>query len=73
MPTKTVAFIDTLPPGSTSSMARDIWEGYPSEIEYHNGTVVRLADKFGLDVPVNRFIYHSLLLMEKRARTKGCS
>ena len=65
---KTMSFIDSFPYDSTSSLTRDVWEGKPSELEYQNGTVVRLADEVGLDVPVNRFIYNSLLLMEKRAR-----
>lgn len=67
---KTMAFIDTFPPESTSSLTRDVWEGKPSELEYQNGSVVKLADEIGLEVPVNRFIYYSLLLMEKRARRK---
>lgn len=67
---KTMAFIDTFPPESTSSLTRDVWEGKPSELEYQNGSVVKLADEIGLDVPVNRFIYYSLLIMEKRARKK---
>ncbi|TCO08706.1 ketopantoate reductase family protein [Natronoflexus pectinivorans] len=66
---KTMGFIDTFPYDSTSSLTRDIWEGKPSELEYQNGTVVRLAERAGVDVPVNRFIYHSLILMEKRARS----
>lgn len=66
--TRTMGFIDTFPYDSTSSLTRDIWEGKPSELEYQNGTVVRLAEKAGVDVPVNRFIYHALLLMEKKAR-----
>lgn len=65
---KTMSFIDTFPYDSTSSLTRDVWEGKPSELEYQNGTVVHLAEKAGIEVPVNRFIYHSLLLMEKRAR-----
>jgi len=67
---KTMAFIDTFPPESTSSLTRDVWEGKPSELEYQNGSVVKLADEIGLDVPVNRFIYYSLILMEKKARKK---
>ncbi len=67
---KTMSFIDTFPHDSTSSLTRDVWEGKPSELEYQNGAVVRLAQEVGMDVPVNRFIYHSLLLMEKRARMK---
>lgn len=65
---KTMSFIDSVPYESTSSLTRDIWEGKPSELEYQNGTVVKLAGKAGIDVPVNRFIYYSLILMEKRAR-----
>jgi 2-dehydropantoate 2-reductase len=65
---KTMAICDALPYDSTSSLTRDVWEGKPTELEYQNGTVVRLANEFGLNVPVNRFIYNSLLLMEKRAR-----
>jgi len=65
---KTMAFIDTFPYASTSSLTRDVWAGKPSELEYQNGTVVRLAEQADVDVPVNRFVYHSLLLMEKKAR-----
>ena len=67
---KTIAFIDTLPYESTTSLSRDVWEGKPSEIDCQNGTVVKLAEKFGVDVPVNRFVYNCILPMEKRARLK---
>lgn len=66
-------FIDTLPYDSTSSLSRDVIEGRPSEIEYQNGTVVRLAEKHGIDAPVNRFIYHCILTMEQKAREKAFS
>jgi len=36
-----------------------------------NGTVVKLAEQFGIDVPINRFIYHCILPMEKKVRQKG--
>jgi 2-dehydropantoate 2-reductase len=65
---KAVALIDSFPYDSTSSLTRDIWDGKPSELEYQNGTVVRLAEKYGVATPVNRFIYHSLLPMEIKAR-----
>lgn len=65
---KTIAFIDTYPADSTSSLTRNVWDGKPSEIEYQNGTVVRLALQYGVDVPVNRFVYHCILPMEQRAR-----
>jgi 2-dehydropantoate 2-reductase len=60
-------FIDTLPYDSGSSLSRDVMEGRPSEIEYQNGTVVRLAEKNGIETPVNRFIYYCILPMEQRA------
>jgi len=66
---KTVAFIDTFPYDATSSLTRDVWEGKPSEIEYQNGTVVRLGEKYGIKTPVNRFIYNCILPMELRARS----
>lgn len=65
---KNMKHLDSYPPGTSSSMARDIWEGKPSEIEYQNGMVVKLADQLGIDVPVNRFIYQCILPMEKKAR-----
>ncbi|PWB73797.1 2-dehydropantoate 2-reductase [candidate division GN15 bacterium] len=67
---KTMVLIDSYPFGSTSSLTRDVMEGRPSEIEYQNGTVVRLGTQFGVDVPVNRFIYNCILPMEMAARAK---
>lgn len=65
---KTMKYIDTYPYDSTTSLARDIWEDKPSEIEYQNGTVFRLGEKYQVETPVNRFVYHCLLPMERRAR-----
>jgi 2-dehydropantoate 2-reductase len=67
---KTVSFMDTFPYDSSSSLARDVWEGNPSEIEYQNGTMVKLGEKYGVETPVNRFIYSCILPMEKRIREK---
>ncbi len=67
---KTIAFIDTFPYDSTSSLTRDVWEGNPSEIDYQNGTVVKLGKKYGVDTPVNEFIYNCILPMEIKARKK---
>ena len=72
---ETVAFIDTFPYDSTTSLARDVLNGRPSEIEYQNGTVVRLGQAYGVDTPVNQYVYYSILPLEKKARgsslTKG--
>lgn len=65
---KTVAYIDSFPYDSSSSLARDVWEGRPSEIEYQNGTVVKLGEKCGVPTPINRFIYTCILPMELKAR-----
>jgi len=65
---KAIAFIDSFPYDSTSSLTRDVKEGKPSEIEYQNGTVVKLAKKYGVKTPVNKFVYHCILPMEKKAR-----
>ncbi len=65
---RTLAFIDTLPAESTASMQRDLMEGRPSELDYQNGAVVRLGREAGVETPLNRFLYHSLLAMERQAR-----
>jgi 2-dehydropantoate 2-reductase len=67
---KTIASIDEIAYDMTTSLARDVWDGKPSEIEYQNGTVVRLGLKYGVPTPVNKFIYECILPMEKRARGK---
>lgn len=65
---KTVQLMESFPYDSTTSMARDIWAGKPSEIEYQNGAVVKLAEKYGVEVPINKFIYYCILPMEEKAR-----
>jgi 2-dehydropantoate 2-reductase len=69
-PANTIAYIDSYPYDSTSSLTRDVWEGKPSEIEYQNGTVVRLGQKYGINTPVNSFVYSCILPMEIKARNK---
>lgn len=65
---KSVFAIDALPYDSTSSLTRDVWEGKPSEIDYQNGTVVRLGVEHGVDTPINRFVYNCILPSELKAR-----
>jgi 2-dehydropantoate 2-reductase len=67
-PDNLISLIDTYPRETTSSLTRDVWEGRPSEIEYQNGTVVRLGEKYGVDTPVNRFVYNCIIPMEIKAR-----
>ena len=65
---KTVSFIDTFPYDSTSSLTRDVWDKKASEIEYQNGTVVRFGEKYGIDTPINKFVYNCILPGELKAR-----
>jgi 2-dehydropantoate 2-reductase len=65
---KTMAFIDTLPEGGTTSLHRDIMAGNPSELDFWCGAVVRLGRAVDVATPLNNFIYSSLLPRELRAR-----
>ena len=65
---KTMSFFDSFPYDTTSSLTRDVLDGKPSEIEYQNGTVVKLAKEVGVNVPVNSFVYNCILPMERKAR-----
>jgi 2-dehydropantoate 2-reductase len=63
-----LAFMDGLPPEATASMQRDILNGRPSELESQSGAVVRLGEASGVETPLHRFIYRSLLPQELKAR-----
>jgi 2-dehydropantoate 2-reductase len=65
---RTMSYVDGLPADSTTSMQRDILEGRPSELDYQTGAIVRLGHERRVSVPVNEFIYRSLLPGERRAR-----
>jgi 2-dehydropantoate 2-reductase len=64
----TMKFIDSLPPGGTASMQRDLIAGRPSELEAQSGAVVRLGRARGFSTPVHEFIYNAMLPGELRAR-----
>ncbi len=65
---RTMDLIDSLPGSATASMQRDLTEGRPSELESQNGAVSRMGAAAGVPTPVNDFIYHSLLPIERGAR-----
>jgi 2-dehydropantoate 2-reductase len=67
---QSVCLIDSYPYDSTASLTRDVWNGKPSEIEYQNGTVVKLAKKNLTNAPINEFVYNCILPMEIKARKK---
>jgi 2-dehydropantoate 2-reductase len=64
----TMKLIDSLAANGTTSLQRDIAEGRPTELEYWNGAVVRLAREVHVATPVHEFIYDCLLPQELRAR-----
>lgn len=65
---RTMGFIDRLPPGTTSSMQRDIVGGRPSELDAQTGAVVRHGAAAGVATPVNQLILAALVLQEARSR-----
>ena len=64
-----MGFYKALPFSATSSMQRDIEQKKPSELEYQNGAIVKLGKSNKIPVPVNSFIYYSLLPQELEARS----
>ncbi len=52
-----LAIIDTLEPDGMPSMAQDVKADRQTEVELFAGTIVKLAKKHGLDVPVNEMFY----------------
>jgi len=54
----------SLDPEKTASMGQDRINKKPSEVEFFAGTVIRLAEKHGIDVPANRFLYRRVYEIE---------
>ena len=65
----TLAYIDSLAPGTMASMQRDIMEGRPSELEAQNGDIVHMGRMNNIPTSVHSFIYHSLLPQENLTRS----
>lgn len=59
-----VSIIDGLPPEGESSMRQDGKAHRKSEVELFSGTIRRLAQKHGLSVPVNDWLYAKIKEME---------
>jgi 2-dehydropantoate 2-reductase len=63
-----IASLNGFPAEGTASLQRDIMAGRPSELDAQTGAIVRLGRKYTIATPLNTFIYHSLLPLERRAR-----
>lgn len=59
-----VEILKTLSPEGMPSMRQDGVARRPSEVEMFAGTVIRMADRHGLLVPANRFLYQRVKEME---------
>lgn len=59
-----VELIDNMNPDGMPSMRQDGLAKRKSEVELFAGTVIKLANKHNIDVPVNRKIYETVLKME---------
>jgi 2-dehydropantoate 2-reductase len=67
----TLSYIDSVAFDATASMQRDIVAARPSELEAQTGAVVRLGAAANVPTPTHAFIYHSLQLQERAARSSG--
>ena len=56
--------IDSLEPDSEPSMRQDAKARRKTEVELFAGTIIRHADRLGLEVPVNRRLYQKIRKME---------
>jgi len=61
-----VALMDTLSPDGMPSMRQDGIAKRPSEVELFAGTVIRKAEKYGLEVPVNKELYAMIKKLEAK-------
>ena len=61
-----VALVDTLDPDGMPSMRQDGLTHRYSEVELFAGTVVKKAEKYNLEVPVNRELYEKVKKLEER-------
>lgn len=59
-----IDILKTLSPDGMPSMRQDGVAHRPSEVEMFAGTVIRLAQKHGILVPANRFLYEKVKQME---------
>lgn len=56
--------LDTLSPEGKTSMHQDVEAGRKTEVEMFAGTLLKIAEKHGLPVPVNRSLYRLLKAKE---------
>ena len=68
---RAMATVDSLEPGVTSSLQRDVAAGRRVELEAFSGTIVRLAHEYAIEVPVHAGIDALLRPMLARAEAES--
>jgi 2-dehydropantoate 2-reductase len=58
----TLAFADSQPPQTRSSMSEDLERGKPLELEWLSGRVHRLGEQLGIPTPAHSAVYRGLIL-----------
>ncbi|MBK5254067.1 MAG: 2-dehydropantoate 2-reductase [Peptostreptococcaceae bacterium] len=61
-----VELVDSLNPEGMPSMRQDGIAKRYSEVEYFSGAVIKEAEKYGIDVPVNRMLYNEIKKLEEK-------
>ncbi|WP_223068323.1 ketopantoate reductase family protein [Paenibacillus caui] len=56
--------LETMNPASRTSMLEDIESGRTTEVDIFAGTVCELGEKYGIETPVNRALFHIIKAME---------
>ena len=59
-----VSMVESLDPAGMPSMAQDRINRKRSEVDQFAGTVIRLADRHGILVPQNRYLYSRVVQIE---------
>lgn len=67
-----VKLTGTLQPDLMPSMAQDRVNKKPSEVDAFSGELIKLAEKHGIQVPVNRYLNHRAKEIEKEYVVKRC-
>jgi len=60
---KLQAFFETMPPSMRSSMQKDVAAKRPLELDSIGGPIVRLGERYGVDVPVTRALIATINAM----------
>lgn len=63
--------IDGYPPSMVASMCGDLRRGYPLEVPWFSGTIVRLGKELNIPTPANGFVYAALKLFEHGRPTEA--